>query len=84
MIYPSRFPVLCQSKESDVINENRTDCKHLCLETRLSMCFFQYINQMLEKAFVFKSELNAHVTLEGEQVHLDKAYPSWKKNHYKN
>ena len=56
----------------------------MLLDETVDVFFFQYINQMLEKAFVFKSELNAHVTLEGEQVHLDKAYPSWKKNHIKN
>ena len=49
--------------------------------TNLSVFLFQYIKQIPEINGFKKSEFAAHcirITLEGWQLHLEKAYPSWK------
>ena len=43
--------------------------------SNLGVFLFQYIKQI--PGFL-KSEYAAHITLEGWQLHLEKAYPSWK------
>ena len=42
------------------------------------MFLFQYIKQIQEINSFLKSEFAAHLTLEGWQLHLEKAYPLWK------
>ena len=44
----------------------------------IGVFLFQYINKSRKLPVLKKSEFAAHITLEGWQLHLEKAYPSWR------